>query len=772
MKRLLLLTFLLLTIGLGGMYVWGLDGVAFTDTFNQLIPFFIDTRRAFLTTDGFPTWSWNAFLGDNFFALYGYYTLANPFSWIICAFPPGYLGWGMILALYIKVGLCSVFTFLYLRELGFKESLCIAGGILYTFSSFFIVGLVYYFFVEPMMLFPLLLLCVEKVVRSNQLKDYVWLSLVTFFVVAINYYFAVSNLGLALIYFFVRLFTTPNISRLSILTKTAGAVILGILMAAVVLLPIALATIGNPRLEGTVKASSIVLFFCYLDRVFYLFFPRITDHHYYFFSHISWQSTAAYVSGCSFIGAFVWCLKKPKHWVSIWLFLLAFIYFTPLASIFTLFTNQTYMRWSYGMVLAIITATLKCSTSIKDAYLSKTWVCLVAAGMIMVLLSQPLLEVHYGAAISTLEWSEVVFCFSALVCAFICYHYRYTAKVLMITGCLCIIANFLLFDYFSHRTDFAPKNPERLDFREFMRSIFDGTAKEIFEGDFEYRTDYEAFCVNQGLIEDRPSILAYFSQSSIVTRDFREVVTGAPNSHFVYLVGDRYSLASLLSVKSFRDYRESGGGGGCRRDYSRKTDSVRIAHGWEHEMPHFIPMGMAYDRFIPKSEYQKQLLATWKGVDHWERYFLKDTIDETLPMLANIIVEDQDTLRLGKWLTRGHIDLAADFDSVVDARRALTAKSFRGTRRGFTAEFDAPQEAFYFLSVPADPGFSVCLDGTPISPFKVNLGMMGFPIPAGKHTLTATYTPPGLPTGAWISTFTFLIWLGLLCIACRNRKSI
>lgn len=146
-----------------------------------------------------------------------------------------------------------------------------------------------------------------------------------------------------------------------------------------------------------------------------------------------------------------------------------------------------------------------------------------------------------------------------------------------------------------------------------------------------------------------------------------------------------------------------------------------------------------------------------------------DSIDLCLQMLANLVVADKDTASVAQWMRRGRIDASAGLDSVVNARRALTAKSFRGTREGFTAEFDSPRDAFYFLSVPADPGFSLRLDGEPVEAFNVNLGMTGVIIPAGKHCLTAVYMPQGLVAGLCVTACAVIVFLTIWRIEYKRQ---
>ena len=63
----------------------------------------------------------------------------------------------------------------------------------------------------------------------------------------------------------------------------------------------------------------------------------------------------------------------------------------------------------------------------------------------------------------------------------------------------------------------------------------------------------------------------------------------------------------------------------------------------------------------------------------------------------------------------------------------------------------APKDGVLFLSIPYDGGWSVRLDGMPVSVLPIGALFCGITLPAGVHTVSLWYTPPGLFAGIAIS---------------------
>lgn len=772
MKRLLLLTALVLTAGIlfaGLIELCGFPMAEwwYTDTIQQILPFFAETRR--IIAEGFPMWTWNALLGDNVMGQYAYYTLFNPFAWFVSLFPTGYLGWGMIACLYLKTLLTAACAYLYLRRLDFSKNLCTAGALMYTLTSYYITSLIFFIFIEPVMLFALLLWAVEGTLRDKRLA---WpiLSAVTAAVIVVNYYFAVPSLLCGAIYFIVRVVTSEHIARKPLfIVRGVGAVLVGVGLSAFMLLPVALYISEAPRMTSE-QFNFPGYILTVVQRLYFMLVPRLSD----FFPTGMLDYTATvtvFIPAAGVSAAILWTWQHPRHWSSVMVMIFTLFYFTPLSGIFTMMTSLAYQRWSYAYTLMLIVATLylisQPSMKIPRRYGIFYIIAILAAAMLKIIVT-----LRYRPTDFTLMgWITLGF---GLVCGavtFYCIRQRYRPSTLIPAVVGVAIANFMLTDaMFALNTYYLrERNPE---YAARMWRIFNGEGFDEAEGPMTYRTDIRNVTPNQNVMENRPGITSYNSGVSGVTSEIRQLLAGSPVNQMFFLTTRNHSMAALFSMKYFR---ESGLTPVLEQNtYRPLPERYDTVAGFRvYQLPHYIPMGMAYTSFVPKSEYQALYSGTVSegyAIPYVAMEQLNDSIDLWKPMLDNLVVEDADTLIAAKWLKRGHINLTARLDSLVEARRAVTAEKFEGNRRGFTVKFNSPQEAFYFLSVPDDPGFTLSLDGEPIEPLRVNLGMMGVPVAAGSHLLTASYTPPGMRAGTILSAVAAVIWLAMAALSIRKTS--
>ena len=177
------------------------------DFFRQEVPFIMETKKMF--SSGIPFWSWNTYFGDNFLASYGFYTLTSPFVWFNCLFPYKWILHSLFLTLILKYICTFLAARMYLSKMEVSDSNANIGGLLYTFSSYAISNSFYYHFFEPMIVFPILLVAIEKYLREENYSK-TTLVLVSFLTVFINYYFAICSYVAAAMYVFCRVFFNKN----------------------------------------------------------------------------------------------------------------------------------------------------------------------------------------------------------------------------------------------------------------------------------------------------------------------------------------------------------------------------------------------------------------------------------------------------------------------------------------------------------------------------------------------------------------------------------
>ena len=236
---------LVFVFALSGIYPFGTQQLAIIDMYHQYVPF-LSELQCRLQGAGSLFYSWNSGGGCNFWCLMSYYG-ASPLNLLLILFPKSLIMEGVSVILLIKVGLMGSFMYIYLknvynpaelladRQAGLKTVLFADMYALCTFT----IG--YYWcimWLDAVMLLPLLMLGLNRLINDGRMALYtICLALIVF----CNYYIAIMVCIFILIYYPVLYFITVRNrgAKACLLTtlKAVGASVLGIAMAAVMLLP-------------------------------------------------------------------------------------------------------------------------------------------------------------------------------------------------------------------------------------------------------------------------------------------------------------------------------------------------------------------------------------------------------------------------------------------------------------------------------------------------------------------------------------------------------
>jgi hypothetical protein len=115
---------------------------------------------------------------------------------------------------------------------------------------------------------------------------------------------------------------------------------------------------------------------------------------------------------------------------------------------------------------------------------------------------------------------------------------------------------------------------------------------------------------------------------------------------------------------------------------------------------------------------------------------------------------------------RGQVVLyTLDTAAFEAARSALEANRLQVTsygQRRLTGTVTAAQDGNLYTSIPAIPGWTVTVDGTEVECGQFMDSLLTVPLTAGTHTVSMTYTPPGLFAGLALTGLGLLISIALL----------
>lgn len=147
------------TVPLGGDYT------------QQTIPFYTngyDDWWAFIKGGEFPLWDSNTFLGVDNIGSNSFYYAMNPFFFPILLFPRKFIAQGIAVLMIVKLILAALTMNKYLQYMGVSKNSARFFGIAYAFMGWNTYYLWFNHFMEVAVLFPLIFLGLEKVLKERR----------------------------------------------------------------------------------------------------------------------------------------------------------------------------------------------------------------------------------------------------------------------------------------------------------------------------------------------------------------------------------------------------------------------------------------------------------------------------------------------------------------------------------------------------------------------------------------------------------------------------
>ena len=725
-----------------------------SDFSMQQIPFIIETKRMLLS--GTPFWTWNNYFGDNFIGAFSFYTLTSPFVWLNCLFPDEYMLYGITFTYFLKFICCGLVAYAYFRKIHFSEELSMIGALLYSLSSFAILNMMYYHFMEPMICFPIFMIALENYIEGGKYKM-VLLAASTFLVAFINFYFLPCTMIAGAIYFMCRLYFCEYENKVKTLVVAIALVTLGVMLSAFILLPIMMYMHGAPREDLQFGFDILEM----VERLRVLFVPRLVEGTNSFtLNRVCFNSNliALPIVGCFFVYLY---MKRNRDWIFWLLAISLFFYLTPLNGIFCLFTNPGYTRWGYALTLFLIIPTLKIldsnsySVSEYKLYFIKAIALIIAISLFCVIYKYLVLKINIS--FKSLGFYVLEFLFMLLHAIFM-YYYAKKRNINRLCIYIVIASSIQLTMLFFSRNGKIGQMSSGVNKYEYLYE------KYLLDNDYAvneystfYRHDYYGAknthaSGNVALAKNIPSVRTYNSCKNNAGRMLM-LTTDSLNLKMNWFVPrhNRTSFDALMSVKTVVDYKDP------YPDTVRIEGLSRIKSTEKYDVydfKYYVPMGFTYDSYVCEDMLNDSLIN-----------------DKPLQMLANICVNKEDKLSFEKYLKQGHIDNAYSIDSVCCERAKHVCKWVKTDTRGFSACADMDKDYFVFFSVPADPGFKAYVDKNEAKIYNVNLGMSAIFVPKGKHNIRFDYFPPGLKEGSWVTSFALVLLFFLFVYErIQNRK--
>lgn len=745
----------------------------------QQIPFYQFCHNA--VKSGNVGWDFFTDLGTDFIGSYSFYLLGSPFFWLTIPFPNSFVPYLVAPLLILKFALSALTAYCYIRRFTRRADSARLGALLYAFSGFSVYNIFFNHFHEPLVFFPLLLLSAELLLTEN--KRGVFALCVTLCAVS-NYFFFFGMVIFTIIYLIVRLCSKAiKFSFWRFVTFGFEAVI-GLLMAAILLLPSISIIMSNNRLSEILLGWNAITYGkeqIYLNIIECFFFPPDIPARPVFFpgAEVRWSSLGGWLPLFSMVGVFTLFINKKGNWIKRVIGICIFMAMVPiLNSAFYAFNTAYYARWFYMPILLMCLATAFL-TEEKDINWSSgyKWVLGITLGFAAVIGFFPQ-KTDDGKIIFGLYTQDennvyaarffiaVAIALVSLVVLGLLLKLIKTNRTMFYRGataCVLILAiiygNVYIICGRSHSFEID---------EVMIDSLIEGEVN-LDDAD-NYRIDTYECVDNTAMYLGYQSINAFQSVVSGSIMEFYDFV-GEQRSVASRPTTKNYALRPLLSVKYLLNRT---GGESFVDDYGDTLmpdyKYLRTEGGYYvYENQNYIPYGFSYNYYMSYDYCEsysessraalmlKAILLSDKEIEKYKGYMTD------IRELENSYNEDSTTLEISEE------SLKYDCEQL----RKTSAPVFKITKNGFRAEVVRENKNLVFFSIPYSEGWSASVNGKKVDVMKANVGFMAVPVEKGVSVIEFSYETPMLKEGIFVSLsalVVFLIYFVISFFVTRHSK--
>lgn len=722
-----IINFLIAMVSFLGMVLKG-DGIfTLANDFNeQQIPFHMLANNSL--KNGSFLWNWSIDLGSSFVGALGFYVLGSPFAWLSFLFPaklyPYLVGWLYMM----KYAVAGALSYGYIKMFTSKKY-AVLGSVLYAFSGFQCINLIFHHFHDAVAFFPLMLIGYEKLVKEGKRG---WLALAVCINAFVNYYFFIQEVIFLILYFLCREGINFWKKR-----KLIGYFfiegILGVGMAGVLFLPSVLFTMQNPRITRILPKTH--WFYSgnrdFLQVIRTLLFPGELMCSQSCIKEYDWSSWSAYLPMIGLIMVLCFILKNRKSWITRILVICMIATGIPvLNSIFGMFSDTNYHRWLFMLILLMSLASALVMEDkaqypiVKVSFIIGSFMILVTVGFYwwskskFQLIFQPVPFFIWSMAGIT---GVLLTCIIALMCkngkGF------YTCMLIGIVGFSIFTTGYTaeLYQQISDRTP-----------QEYYDRIMAFQDLKLPDNRYRIASDDNTLLMTASL----PGTGSFTSMVNGSIYEFYEVL-GLSRPVFTpkgpegirALVGGKYYISDQIEK-----------GKNCLQTV---TCPEKMYYLYEEDSA--VPIGSAYESYMTEMDY-KRLPKEIRGI----------------AMLKCIIIpDDKETALAGimekyDWKKAGELSVQ-DEETLVKERCAEASGELIKNYNGFQSTITVDKEKYAFFSVPYDRGFTAYVNGSKVEILETN-GMMSIPLKKGENKIIFLYKNYDLFIGMICSVLCFVIW--------------
>ena len=715
-----------------------------TDIKPQWFEFYTEFKnliRNFVNEGQLPVYSWNLFLGNNFWASKGYYLIGDIYNYIGLFLSDNFFDMARDLS-YLKFLVAGFGFYFYLTEVGRKPLSKLIVSLAYAFSGWAIffsgqlVFLSFYSFV------PYYLWGIERSLNSKG----PWIFIISCALLfATNFYFFYTLTIMSPLYYIYR-YVVLGLDRKVFIKSVLKQIlyyVIGIAITAVFWLPSIFYILSSERFAGAGEGFDINV---YLN----LFFSAFTPNYLYIYRNNVFETSVHYTREiCLWASTSLlvvlpqfWkiCAKKERNFT-----LAAYLIFLIIALIPNLdsamhgFGDPSF-RWVFLIVIFNLFIASKVIDHIDMLDKKLLFITVIIELLMMFGLFFIALNVKDGTLNDYLKQFVIIVVFAIVLMMAGFLVYKQKTKILLAL----VVAELGFSGMYCYGHDVWSKPDDTYPYMEELTHVIQSYPGEIMDTINSLKEEnssqfirlyiplnsiYWNFSHNMSLHYGIKGLMTYDSTyaNSFSSMYHMEPSVASFGSGWIFNIEDD-NLMSFLNTK-----------------YAIVTANDELSDNWVlvdddyhygfkiYENTAYRPLATTYSQMMSEEEY-KELRDTSIFLDYV-------VVDEKADIIQNYLSDAQ-----------GKMDNIAYYGNYLSAK------------------YHSDKDGFMVMTIPYDKGWKIMVDGEEIEYYDVNGGFIGFAVKAGEHDFAMSFIPEGFKEGLVLSALGSVSFVVLLIYTVIFKK--
>lgn len=554
-------------------------------------------------------WNMSLGYGADVIATLNYYAIGDPLNLLYGFVPVKYTEIMYNFMILLRMYLAGIAFILYARKMKKRTYGTVIGALAYVFCGFcFRLGLRHPFFLNPMIYFPLLCLGIEKIYQKQ--RPYLFIVMICVSAIS-NYYFFYMLTIFSVIYAWIRFYKYTEKDRIKnfflTILKFGGYYILGICMAAVILIPSVIGFLGNGRYGSGTDWKTLLV---YPGKYYLMFLENFVGY-----GNVGSNTNTGYLPIVGIVVLFTIFSRRMKHKK----YRLAFLG-SVVALIFPIFgyvfNGLSYANNRWAFVLSFIVALLTAEMYPRLFLMTKRQKIGIGAGIVLYIILCAVISVSGGKmlknpGIMAACIMMVVFYAVFLIFQKMGYDSR-TRSARIVTAVLLLISvgihGYYRFNtnQYAYANEFLKQGTALKELRTenitMLKNVKDSSLYRVHAEGYRYK--------NYGLINDLNTISGYYSITpKCVTDTVKSYETlGMQYADKYKGLDQRIGLLSLSGVKYMTIPKE-------KKIGKEQTTASDVPYGMKkvkqngnltlYKNPYALPFGYGYDSYMTEEQYDQ-----------------------------------------------------------------------------------------------------------------------------------------------------------------------